>query len=287
MKNLKYLIALGISLNAMTAQFTKANNVDVAPGTVGYVVWSPWLAFWEKQQFLGVVAGPGSTGWRWKNQKVIEVSILPRNYDEVLEIMGSDELKLSISAHATIHPDPNKIKELVENYGAEGWYDQNIKEKFRTIVRQAVGNVSSREAVASQDKIQSEIDQALRNFCKDKPFLVDTVSLGSIQLPDSVANAAAKKVATAQELEAKQAELEKAKKDSEIKVAEAQGIRQAQEIINGTLTPMYLQHEYIQALIKVGEKGNTVVYVPTGKDGMPFMYDTGKPLDIKSHPSNP
>lgn len=53
-----------------------------------------------------------------------------------------------------------------------------------------------------------------------------------------------------------------------IKVAEAHGIAESQAIINGTLTPQYLQHEAIQAQ---ETQSNKIIYVPSGNQGIPLV----------------
>jgi hypothetical protein len=53
-----------------------------------------------------------------------------------------------------------------------------------------------------------------------------------------------------------------------IKIAEAHGIEEAQRIINNTLTPLYLQHEAIQAQ---ESQSNKIIYVPSGNQGIPIV----------------
>lgn len=55
---------------------------------------------------------------------------------------------------------------------------------------------------------------------------------------------------------------------AQIKVAEAHGIADAQKIINDTLTPLYLQHEAIQAQ---KSQSNKIIYVPSGNQGIPLV----------------
>jgi hypothetical protein len=60
------------------------------------------------------------------------------------------------------------------------------------------------------------------------------------------------------------------------KVAEARGIHKAQEIINATLTPLYVQHEAIQAQVRMaGSPNHTTIYVPSGDNGIPLINDVG------------
>lgn len=59
---------------------------------------------------------------------------------------------------------------------------------------------------------------------------------------------------------------------AEIRVAEAKGIAEAQRIINASLTPLYLQHEAINAQIRMAESPNhTQIYIPVGANGIPLV----------------
>lgn len=62
------------------------------------------------------------------------------------------------------------------------------------------------------------------------------------------------------------------KQKAEIKVAEANGIAEAQKIINATLTDKYLQHEAISAQEKMASSPNhTTIYIPSGQNGIPLV----------------
>jgi len=57
---------------------------------------------------------------------------------------------------------------------------------------------------------------------------------------------------------------------------EAVGIRRAQDEISKTLTPLYIQHEAIQAQEAIANSGrnNTAVYIPSGPLGVPLVRTT-------------
>ena len=60
-----------------------------------------------------------------------------------------------------------------------------------------------------------------------------------------------------------------AQQKAEIRYVEATGIRRAQDAISKTLTPLYVQHEMIQAL---RESGASTVYIPTDPaSGLPVV----------------
>ena len=52
---------------------------------------------------------------------------------------------------------------------------------------------------------------------------------------------------------------------------QAQGIANAMQIIRGQLSPMYIQHEAIEAQkLMVNSPNHTTVYIPVGPMGVPL-----------------
>lgn len=60
---------------------------------------------------------------------------------------------------------------------------------------------------------------------------------------------------------------------AEQRYQESVGIKRAQDEINKTLTPLYVQHEAIQALER---SGAATVYIPSGPQGVPLVRDTSE-----------
>jgi hypothetical protein len=71
------------------------------------------------------------------------------------------------------------------------------------------------------------------------------------------------------------AQIEATQADADKRFAEAVGIRRAQNEISSTLTAHYLQYEAIQAQKAVATSGrnNTLIYVPSGPNGVPLTQD--------------
>jgi len=70
-----------------------------------------------------------------------------------------------------------------------------------------------------------------------------------------------------------------AEQDAQIRKTNAIGIKAAQDEIAKTLTPLYVQFEMTEALKEIATSGknNTVIYIPTGENGLPIVKsDTGK-----------
>ena len=62
---------------------------------------------------------------------------------------------------------------------------------------------------------------------------------------------------------------------AQIRIVQANGIAQAQKIINDTLTDKYLQYEAIQAQEQMANSPNhTTIYIPSGQNGIPIVSTT-------------
>lgn len=74
---------------------------------------------------------------------------------------------------------------------------------------------------------------------------------------------------TAIQIQNQEQRVQIAKQQAEIRYTEATGIRRAQDAISQTLTPLYVQHEMIEAL---RESGASTVYIPTDpQSGLPVV----------------
>ncbi len=69
------------------------------------------------------------------------------------------------------------------------------------------------------------------------------------------------------------AQIEATAAEAQKRIVEAKGIAEATKIVDQTLTPLYVQHEAIQAQKEIATSGqnNTVIYVPAGTNGTPLI----------------
>jgi hypothetical protein len=82
------------------------------------------------------------------------------------------------------------------------------------------------------------------------------------------------------------AQIEATQADADKRVAQAVGIRRAQNEISRTLTGHYLQYEAIEAqkAVATSGKNNTLIYIPSGSNGVPLVQD---PQNVNRLPSTP
>ena len=129
------------------------------------------------------------------------------------------------------------------------------------------GLVVKDELIAIGDAVLTRI----RRYAEATPFNISSVVVGNVQYPEEVATAVSRKLAATQELERKDTEIEIERKERTKREVQAQGIANAMQIIRGQLSPLYVQHEAIEAQkLMVGSPNHTVVYIPVGPMGVPI-----------------
>lgn len=257
----------------VAVSLTACTNPSTPAGEEGYVFEKPRV--FGEGGYQGTMIGPANYGMSlWRNQ-VINIDMRPNTYTETFKILANDDLNISFDFHAVISIESGSVRAVVEQYGGEDWYPRFVRETFRTYVRDIVQQYDSGVLKTNREKIAAEVTALLKAYLEPTPFKLANVVVGNINYPAIVANAVEKKLAAQQLLSEKETQKEIARKDAEIRVEEAKGIAQAQKIINATLTPNYLQHEAINAQLKMAESPNhTTVYIPVGNNGVPLVKGT-------------
>lgn len=262
--------ACSLVLLASLVYLSGCTNPSTPAGHEGYVKENPRV--WGKGGFRGVLKGPENFGVSlWRNE-VENVDFRPQTYAENFNILANDELNISFRFQTIIKVKPGTIKSVVEEYAGSQFYPRYVKEPLRAMVRKNVQTLDSRQVKEKRKEIAEAVMSELNTYLLDTPFLTISGVVGNIDYPKIVSEAVEKKLAAKQLLDEKETQREIAKKDAEIRIEEAKGIAEAQRIINSTLTKDYLQHEAINAQLKMASSPNhTTVYIPSGANGIPLI----------------
>jgi regulator of protease activity HflC (stomatin/prohibitin superfamily) len=141
----------------------------------------------------GVVPEPVRTGLTYTavTTQGIDVYMQPKKYEtELPDTMTRDGVPITF--HAIMVLRVTDSVQLIKNFGPD-WYDNNLEEPFKTMVRQAVRKRGMNETAISTtalDDIDREIHDQLIEFIKQKSLPVElvTMTVGRANPPDSVKN---------------------------------------------------------------------------------------------------
>jgi hypothetical protein len=260
------------------------HNPSTPAGYVGYLTRGAVVG---KVTYVGLQTGPTSYGLGWM-LNVYNVSVTPFTYTEEFTgegaVLTRDKLTVGFRAHTIFRVRPDRVKEFMEQYTTldvskdqvQFAFANFLKEPLRTEIRVAVASYDAFALNENIGKINQEITSWAQARTRDTPFEVLNVVVGNMQFPPVVTQAVTAKLAAAQELETRSTQVAIARKDAEKRIVEAEGIARATQIIQQRLTPLYIQHEAIEAQkLMVNSQNHTTIYIPVGPMGVPIVNTVG------------
>lgn len=152
--------------------------------------------------------------------------------------------------------------------------DKIIRPMIRTSIRDVIANYEAKDIYSEKrEEASQKITEKLKIAVEPRGIIIENVLLRNVALPPNLANAIQEKLQAEQEAEKYNFILEKEKKEKERKLIEAEGQRDAQRIINESLTTNYLYYQYVKNL----ENREGTIYVPTSPTtGMPLFRNLGQ-----------
>jgi len=266
---IKSIITIIITICGLIISGCGCTNPMTPAGYEGYLFKKPYI--FGKKEFYGTQIGQTSAGLSWR-MFVINIDMRPLTKDEAFELLSKDQLKLLFKAHLIVSLKSGGIRDIVEKYGSEQWYERNLQQIFRSEIYNEVTRYNAFDSVEKREEIGHIVFEKLTKICLNTPFIIKTVVIGNISPPEAVAKAVEEKLKADQELIGKEKMIEITKKEAEIRIEEAKGIAEAQKIINATLTQNYLQHEAIKSQERLaGSPNTTFIYIPVGQSGIPIV----------------
>jgi regulator of protease activity HflC (stomatin/prohibitin superfamily) len=265
--------------------FMCTSNPETPAGYVGYVTQG---AIFGQTKFYGIQHGPASPGRGWFLH-VVNASVTPYSYPESFQdnnaVLSQDNLKVGFNVYLIfqIDAEDNAAKQFFEKYSlldpkdtpdvvVEKAYGNYLREPLRTAGRVEVQKYKAFEVKSHITEIGLIIEKQIRALAAGTPFKIISVVVGNITYDSKITDAISEKLAASQNLERYATMKEIETKKAEIRVIEANGIAQAMEKIQTKLTPLYLQHEAIEAQkLMVGSPNHTTIYVPVGAMGVPLV----------------
>ena len=148
------------------------------------------------------------------------------------------------------------------------------------VFRSAAADVSSRFMAkdlhsGERSVIERAILTQMSQNLDARGFVVENVLLKSIRLPTGLADAVEQKLEAEQRSEQMKFVLERERQEAQRRRIEAEGVRDAQQIINAGLTPAVISFQSIQAFRELAQSPNAKLIVTDGRS--PFLISPSEP----------
>ena len=151
-----------------------------------------------------------------------------------------------------------------------------VVREARSAIYEQVSKIDSLQLHKQRESLQSNVMQELQRRLENSDpgdIIITRVVVRALNTDPSIEAAIRDAVEAEKRLEAKQVQVEIAKKDAEIEVERAKGIAEANAIINQSLTAAYLQHEINTALLRFADNESSVVVIPANMQGFEMILD--------------
>lgn len=191
---------------------------------------------------------------------------------EKMQVLSSNGLEIKLDASAWFEPKYESLGLLHKTRG-EKYVQRVLMPAIRSAARSVVGRYTPEQLYSSKrDVIQSEIFEETKKIVEDQYVQLNEILVRDVTLPDTIKDAIERKLRQEQESLEYEFRLEKAQKEAQKQIIEAQGKADANRILSASLTDKILQDKGIEATIKLSESPNSkVIVVGGGKDGLPLI----------------
>lgn len=205
---------------------------------------------------------------------VIRTPIRTVNLELALNLPSKEGLNINAGISILYHIDKQLVPQLIENVGTG--YETIIQSVFRSSSADICSKYMAKDMHSGmRSEIEAEIAIAMSQILNPQGIIIEAVLLKTIQLPPGLYNSIESKLEAEQEAMRMQFVIELERKEAERKVIEAQGNRDAQQILSEGLTREILELRRIEAMLKLAQSDNTKI-VFTGNDNTPMIIDPSK-----------
>ena len=197
------------------------------------------------------------------------------------QVSGADAITsltkegLSVDLDMTVlyRIDEEKASDIYKDVGLN-FENKILRPSIRTSIRDIIAQYEAKDIYS--EKRQEAADKIRDNLVADletRGIIIEEVLLRNVALPANLAQAIQEKLQAEQEAQKYEFILQKEEKEKERKIIEAEGQRDAQRIINESLSTNYLYYLYINEL----KDREGTIYVPTGNTtGVPLFRNLGQ-----------
>ncbi len=191
--------------------------------------------------------------------------------DDAIRVLSKDGLEVIIDLTVLYKIIPNQAPKIYRDLGTD--YELNIiRPMTRTDIREGA---SQFEAIAlfseKREEFEAMIKSKLESKLKKRGVILEQMMVRNISLPTSVKQSIERKITAIQEAQRMQFVLQKERQEAERKRVEAQGVADAQKIVNMGLTDKILQFETIKVQKELVNSPNSKIILLGGKSSPPFI----------------
>ena len=192
--------------------------------------------------------------------------------DGAITTLSADGLTLTLEITVWFRLNPGEAPQLLRTIGVN-YIDKIVRPAIRTSLRDmAVMFVATDIYSAKRENYIRAVTEDIEKSFQGRGIILEKVLLRNVALPDKVREAIDEKISAEQRAQQMVFVLQKERQEAERKEVEANGIAEAQRIINKTISQPYLQWKYIETLKElVNSPNNSFIITPFDQKLIPMF----------------
>ncbi len=251
MKQARYIFLI-----VVLAAFSLSSCVTVRQGNVGV-----------KRTIGKIKKNSLPPGARWYNPFVSTIILVPvrtQNLEVSLQLPSKEGLNVDAEISILYHVDEERATEVIGSIGRD-YVETMILPVFRAAAADITAKFMAKDMhTGNRFDIERQIQEKMMEIIGDRGFIIEAVLLKSISLPPGLYRAIEEKLEAEQAAQRMEFVLQKERQEAERRKIEAQGIRDANQIISEGLTPAIIQYKTIEAYRELSQSNNAKVIIGGG-----------------------
>ncbi|MCH8555133.1 MAG: prohibitin family protein [Schleiferiaceae bacterium] len=241
---------------ALALVFITSSCMVVRQGTVGV------------KRTTGIIKekplGPGPKLFVPFFQVIIPMPTRTVNLEVNLNLPSKEGVNVNADISILYRIDGKQATSIVENIGRN--YEQVV---ILPVFRAAAADITAKYLAKDMHTgNRLEIEEAIKDrmtvLLEERGIIIDAVLMKSIVLPNGLARAIEEKLEAEQESQRMEFVLTREKQEAERRRIEAEGIKEANQIIAEGLTPAIIKYKSIEAFKDLSQSPNTKVILTDG-----------------------
>ena len=214
---------------------------------------------------------PGASVFNPLTTTIIKMPVRTVNVEIQSNLPSKEGLNVKSTISILYHIRQENAADIVENIGTN--YEEVV---IKSVFRSASADVCSRffakdMHTVKRSEIEDEIRIRMQELLSDRGFVIEAVLLKNIQLPPGLYMAVENKLEAEQEAQRMEFVLQRERMEAQRRKVEAEGIRDAQKILQEGINPQIIQWQSIEAFKALANSPGSRVIITNGQ--APFLID--------------
>lgn len=191
--------------------------------------------------------------------------------DDAIKVLSKDGLEVILDLTILYKIVPSDAPRMYRELGLD-YEDKIIRPITRTGIREGASNYDAISLFSQKrEAFEFEIKNRIEGELKRRGILLEQMLVRNITLPTSVKESIERKITAIQDAQRMEFVLQKETQEAERKRVEAQGVADAQKIVNTGLSDKLLQFESIKVQKELVNSPNSKIIVLGSGKGVPFI----------------